>query len=158
MKRKTASRKGVAMLWAVLVMLMVALISSGIVIISRVYYLREQDENYQVQAKLYAESAIELIQSDIVGGSTDYVSNSNNSQTVTVEFPDATNWTCYVTISHSVVDTSATDPCNSGIIYLTAKVFRNTSGGGTKELSEICAKMEWNDTTSTWVFDGYYNL
>ncbi len=145
------------MLWAVLVMLMVALISTGIIIISRIYYLREQDENYQVQAQLYAESAIDLIQSDIVSGSDTYLSDSNNSQTVTVTFPDASNWTCYVTISHSVVDTSSGTPENSGIIYLTAKVWRSTTSGSEKELSEVCAKMEYT-SSSGWKFVGYYNL
>ncbi|MCD7959501.1 MAG: hypothetical protein LUF89_08530 [Ruminococcus sp.] len=158
MKQKTSSCKGVAMLWAVLVMLMVALIASGIIIVSRVYYVREQDENYSVQAQMYAESAIELIQSEIVGNNTTYISNTNNSQTVTVEFPDASNWICTVTISHSAVDVSASDPTQSGIIYLTVKVARNTSGSGTKELSEVCAKMKWSDTANEWVFDGYYNL
>ena len=53
------------MLWAVLVMLMISLISSGVIFLGRAYYMQERKENYRIQAKLYAESAIDLIQTDI---------------------------------------------------------------------------------------------
>lgn len=65
MKRKTAQRNGSAILWAVLVMLMISLISAGIILVDRMYFMREQEENNRLQAKFYAESAIELVQSDI---------------------------------------------------------------------------------------------
>ena len=66
MKRKTAQRNGTAILWAVLVMLMISLISAGIILVDRMYYMREQEENNRVQAKFYAESAITLVQQDIL--------------------------------------------------------------------------------------------
>ena len=66
MKRKTAQRNGAAILWAVLVMLMISLISAGIILVDRMYYMREQEENNRVQAKFYAESAITLVQQDIL--------------------------------------------------------------------------------------------
>lgn len=44
MKRKTAQRNGSAILWAVLVMLMISLISAGIILVDRMYFMREQEE------------------------------------------------------------------------------------------------------------------
>lgn len=179
MKQKNMYRKGAAMLWAVLVMLMIAIISSGIIFVSRIYYVREQNENYQLQAQMYAESAIEIIGDDIVHHQTDddyskYVSADNSTRTYTFAFPDASNWNCTVTVSHSVVDMSEVpeitgesedDKKNrqmlsqkkSGQIYLTARVTRRTSGGKV-QLAEVCAKMSCDDSSKQWSFDGYYNL
>ncbi|MCD8220489.1 MAG: hypothetical protein LUC50_09355 [Ruminococcus sp.] len=164
MKTKTASRKGTAMLWAVLVMLMISLISGCIVFVDHIYYVREQEENYQVQAQLYAESAIELIRDDIIKEGQDdgsgtayespYVSADNTTETVEVQFPDASNWTCTVTISHSVVDSNHAR--TTGTIYLTAKVTRDTTGGENLTLAEVCAKIHCE--SGTWTFDGYYAL
>ncbi|MGN1404179.1 MAG: hypothetical protein ACI4XB_07650 [Ruminococcus sp.] len=183
MKKKFVSRKGSAMLWAVLVMLMISLISAGIIFISRVYYVREQEESNRYQAKLYAQSAIALISDDIqLEGkekngvnpySSPYVSETNSTETVTVVFPEAENWTCTVTISHSVVDVPSGPSSalteeqikkarTSGEIYLTAKVSRKTTGKNADnknimlELSEVCAKMQYKD--GGWKFLGYYNL
>lgn len=160
MRNKTANRKGAAMLWAVLVMLMISVISSGIIFIDHIYFSRERDENYQMQARLYAESAIELVADDIQNTPDSiYVSSSNQSKTHTVEFPDADNWTCHITVSHSLVDTSSEETRKkSGEIYLTANVTRTTSGGNQLELSEVCAKMSWNKISEQWEFEGYYNL
>lgn len=173
MKKKFVSRKGSAMLWAVLVMLMISLISAGIIFISRVYYVREQEESNRYQAKLYAESAIALISDDIekhqeptdpsdpsTGYLSKYISTSNSTETVELIFPNAENWTCKVTISHSVVDTSSSDAVarTSGEIYLTAKVTRLTPGGKDLELAEVCAKMANPPETDKWNFEGYYNL
>jgi hypothetical protein len=163
MKKNSQCRKGTAILWAVLVMLMISLLTAGIIFISRVYYLREQNENYKYQARLYAESAIELISGEIEtnGDTSNFVSSTNSTQTVTITFPDAPNWTCIVTVNHSVVNT--TDPKNSGKIYLTAKVTRHVPEDKdgkekTLELSEVCARMTYDKSHSKWIFDGYYNL
>lgn len=82
MKRKTAQRNGAAILWAVLVMLMISLISAGIILVDRMYYMREQEENNRVQAKFYAESAITLVQQDILkeGTVTDETTGGNLSE------------------------------------------------------------------------------
>ena len=53
------------MLWAVLVMLMISLISSGVIFLGRAYYMQERKENYRIQANLYAETAIDMILTDI---------------------------------------------------------------------------------------------
>lgn len=169
MKKKRVSFKGTAMLWAVLVMLMISLISAGIILISRVYYVREQEESNRYQAKLYAESAIELISADIqregdvledgTSYQSPYVSTSNSTETVKIMFPNAENWTCTVTISHSVVDTSTEASARiSGEIYLTAKVTRHTPGGNDLELAEVCAKMTNPTSTDRWSDKVYYNL
>lgn len=177
MKKKFVSRKGSAMLWAVLVMLMISLISAGIIFINRIYFVREQEENNRYQAKLYAESAIELISDDIekegkllddgTQYSSPYVSASNSTDTVKINFPGAENWTCTVTISHSVVELPPSPTPTeeeirkartSGEIYLTAKVTRSTTGGNELELAEVCAKMTNPTSTDIWNFDGYYNL
>ena len=136
MKRKTAQRNGAAILWAVLVMLMISLISAGIILVDRMYYMREQEENNRVQAKFYAESAITLVQQDILkeGTVTDettgatyqsiFVSDGNTAETFTISLPDAGNWKCTVTVNHSVVNDSETDANKrrlSGEIYLTAR-------------------------------------
>lgn len=155
MKLKSKMRKGVAMMWATLVVLMVTLLSAGILMVSRIYYMREQNANLSMQAQIYAESAIDIIQKDIVSGSTTYVSSSNSTQTVTVAFPDATTWDCTVTVSHSVVDEQK--PTRSGIIYLTCNVSRTATSGEAIQLSEVCAKLSC-DRSGTWAFDGYYNL
>ena len=42
-------------------MLMISLISAGIILVDRMYFMREQEENNRLQAKFYAESAIELV-------------------------------------------------------------------------------------------------
>lgn len=157
-------------------MLMISLISTGIIFIDRAYYVREQEENYRCQAKFYAESAIELVQTDICKEGTGdpayqsmYVSAENSTKTFYLTFPDAENWTCSVTVNHSVVLTANNDSPTpeevkkareSGEIYLTAKVTRGTTNGGTKELSEVCAKMKYNDAEGSkgWEFVGYYNL
>ena len=106
MKRKTAQRNGAAILWAVLVMLMISLISAGIILVDRMYYMREQEENNRVQAKFYAEFAITLVQQDILkeGTVTDettgatyqsiFVSDGNTAETFTISLPDAGNWKC----------------------------------------------------------------
>lgn len=115
MKRKSVSRKGVAMLWAVLVILMVAMLSAGIIMVCRAYYSRELDENYRVQAQLLAEDAIELVSSQIEAGYTneddsvneiyqDLVSDVDGTYTIDVDFEEDSNWDCKVTISHSGVN------------------------------------------------------
>ncbi len=161
MKQAKNCRRGSAMLWSVMVMLMIAIIVSGIIMISRLYFTRERDENYQLQAQLYAESAVEIIRDDIVGNQelSAYVSDSNTTNTYTLEFPDASNWDCTVTVSHSVVNLSSDETKKkSGQIYLTARVMRETSGGKKLEMAEVCAKMHFDDATNKWEFDGYYNL
>ena len=161
MKRKTAQRNGAAILWAVLVMLMISLISAGIILVDRMYYMREQEENNRVQAKFYAESAITLVQQDILkeGTVTDettgatyqsiFVSDGNTAETFTISLPDAGNWKCTVTVNHSVVNDSETDA---------AKVTRNTAGSGEKELSEVCGKLSVPANATQWRWDGYYQL
>lgn len=160
MKQKMTVRNGAAMLWAVLVMLMIAIISSGIILISRLYYVREQEENYQLQAQLYAESAVEIVSNDILSGSLTYLTENNVTKTYDIQFPDVTNWECVLTVSHSVVNMSegvtAEEKKNSGEIYLTAKVSRETPGGKKLELASVCARMTYRN--HNWVFDGYYNL
>lgn len=173
MKRKTAQRNGSAILWAVLVMLMISLISAGIILVDRMYYMREQEENNRVQAKFYAESAITLVQQDILkeGTVTDeatgatyqsiFVSDGNTAETFTISLPDAGNWECTVTVNHSVVNDSETDANKrrlSGEIYLTARITRNTAGSGEKELSEVCGKLSVPANATQWRWDGYYQL
>ena len=88
-----------------------------------------------------------------------YVSAGNTAETFTISFPDAANWTCTVTVNHSVVNDSESDVNKkrlSGEIYLTAKVTRNTSGGGEKELSEVCAKLAVKN--NIWQLIGFYHL
>ena len=163
MKRKTAQRNGTAILWAVLVMLMISLISAGIILV----------ENNRVQAKFYAESAITLVQQDILkeGTVTDeatgatyqsiFVSDGNTAETFTISLPDAENWECTVTVNHSVVNDSETDANKrrlSGEIYLTARITRNTAGSGEKELSEVCGKLSVPASATQWRWDGYYQL
>lgn len=155
------------MLWAVLVMLMISLISSGVIFLGRAYYMQERKENYRIQAKLYAESAIDLIQTDICknGASSAYVTSDNATKTYMITFPDAGNWDCVVTVNHSMVVTSSggdgtENPDaskNMGEIYLTAKVTRKTTGGKAEELAQVCAKLTNYDGTG-WVFAGYYHL
>ncbi len=174
MKCKTAQRNGSAILWAVLVMLMISLISAGVILVDRMYFMREQEENNRLQAKFYAESAIELVQSDIckegqeekdasgnpVTYQSVYVSESNTAVTYTILFPDAENWTCTVTVNHSVVNPSS--PRTTGEIYLTAKVTRKTTGKDKdnntieKELAEVCAKMKAE--SGSWQPAVYYHL
>lgn len=159
MKRKTAQRNGAAILWAVLVMLMISLISAGIILVDRMYYMREQEENNRVQAKFYAESAITLVQQDILKEGT--VTDETTAETFTISLPDAGNWKCTVTVNHSVVNDSETDANKrrlSGEIYLTAKVTRNTAGSGEKELSEVCGKLSVPANATQWRWDGYYQL
>ena len=143
MKRKTAQRNGAAILWAVLVMLMISLISAGIILVDRMYYMREQEENNRVQAKFYAESAITLVQQDIL-----------KEGTVTDETTGAT----YQSIFVSDGNTDANKRRLSGEIYLTAKVTRNTAGSGEKELSEVCGKLSVPANAIQWRWDGYYQL
>lgn len=156
MKQKSKMRKGVAMMWATLVVLMVSLLSAGILMISRIYYMREQNANLSMQAQIYAESAIDIIQKEIVSGSENFVSTTNNTNTAQVTFPDLPNWDCTVTISHSVVNESK--PAYSGIIYLTSNVSRTSSSGEVIQMAEVCAKLSYDDNANSWVFDGYYNL
>ncbi|MFR6495364.1 MAG: hypothetical protein ACLUOF_02225 [Ruminococcus sp.] len=121
MKRKTAQRNGSAILWAVLVMLMISLISAGIILVDRMYFMREQERKQSSPGEVLCESAIELVQSDIckegtaLTDGTDgtytsmYVSAGNTAETFTISFPDAANWTCTVTVNHSVVNDSESD-------------------------------------------------
>ena len=133
-------------------MLMISLISAGIILVDRMYYMREQEENNRVQAKFYAESAITLVQQDILkeGTVTDettgatyqsiFVSDGNTAETFTISLPDAGNWKCTVTVNHSVVNDSETDASKrrlSGEIYLTAKVTRNTAGSGERNCQKF---------------------
>lgn len=165
MKAAEANKKGAAMLWAVLSVLMITLVTAGIVFISRTYYVRERTESQKMQAELYAQSAINLIIHDIETNNenSSYVSDNNTTQTVTVEFPGADNWSCVVAINHSLVNTydeSADKSAiakKSGEIYLTAKVTRQSgSAGKVIELAEVCAKLSYNGTK--WESEGYYNL
>jgi Tfp pilus assembly protein PilX len=164
MKKQNVSRNqsGAALLWAVMSVMMVALLAAGLVVLGRTYYMRERNENNRVQAELYAQSAIDLIQADIVakGENSAYVSDNNTTETVTVAFPDVTNWTCVVSIHHSQANVSATDSSQakkSGVIYLTATVTRSAASGSAIELSEVCAKLVYK-SSSGWTFAGYYNL
>ena len=165
MKATGANKKGAAMLWAVLSVLMITLVTAGIVFISRTYYVRERTESQKMQAELYAQSAINIIQDNIVEKQEDspYVSDNNTTQTVTVEFPGAENWRCTVAINHSLVNTydesadKSTIAKKSGEIYLTAKVTRQGGASGKPiELAEVCAKLSCS--TGSWIFSGYYNL
>ena len=155
------NKKGAALMWAVAAVLLIAIVSAGIVFVCRTYYMRERNESYRLQARFYAESAIELIADDIVlkGEASDYVSDGNTTHTVDIEFPDASNWKCQVAVHHSRVNLSSDDTKRkSGDIYLTAKVTRPDGNGGQKELSEVCAKLTYDSTAGGWVFKGYYNM
>lgn len=161
MKSRSANKNGSAMLWAVLSVLMISIITAGVIFISRTYYARERDESFKMQAEFYGQSAIELIANDIEQNneSSTYVSADNTTQIVEAKFDEAPNWTCMVTINHSLVNmSSAEDAKKSGEIYLTAKVTRHSQSGKTIELAEVCAKLVCNNTTKKWEFVGYYNL
>lgn len=153
------------MLWAVLSVLLISIITAGIVLVCRTYYVREEEQNRRLQAEFYAQSAIELISDDIVknGDASSYISGGNTTDIVDVRFgegEDGTenwNWSCKVTINHSLVNES--DPKNSGIIYLTARVSRNSAAGAdTVYLAEVCYKLKYDNMNGGWTAVGYYNL
>lgn len=155
------NKKGAALMWAVVAVLLIAIVSAGIVFVCRTYYMRERNESYRLQARFYAESAIELIAEDIVQNdeASPYISDGNTTHTVDIEFPDASNWKCQVAVHHSKVNLSTPeDAKKSGDIYLTARVTRADGNGGQKELSEVCAKLSYDSTAGGWVFKGYYNM
>lgn len=157
----SSNKKGAALMWAVMAVLLIAIVTAGIVFVSRTYYIRERNESYRLQARFYAESAIELIAGDITanGDGSDYVSDGNTTHTVDVEFPDASNWKCQVAVHHSKVNLSTPeDAKKSGDIYLTARVTRSDGNGGEKELAEVCAKLSFDSTAGGWVFKGFYNM
>ncbi len=158
--KRTPNEKGAAIVWAIMSVLLISLTAAGLVFVSRTYYMREQEENHRIQARLYAESAIELIAGDITAnqeGSV-YVSEDNTTRTVDVEFPDAANWDCTVSIHHSKVNLSTPETRKkSGDIYLTARVTRESSDGKAIELSEVCARLVYQ-TGAGWTFKGFYNL
>lgn len=160
MKRNRVQRKGAAMLWAIMVMIIMALVAAGIIFVARAYYMREREENYRVQAQLFAESAIELVAKDIVTeqGASKFVVPGNATRTHNVSFPDAAGWHIVVTVNHSVVDMSdAATASTTGVIYITARVSRETGGTGDDiELAEVCYRMD--STGSAWTAGSYYVL
>lgn len=184
MKKRTSNYKGVAMIWAVLVILIISLVSAGIILVCQIYYQREKNACNELQAQFYAESAVTIIENDILNthgytdedgneltnySSSEYLSTTNSRDVYTLDFPDVSNWTVQVTVNHSCLDSSVEVPADDATDEKKKEYQMDQKNTGVlyltgtvtrsdgEVLGEACLKMKFSETAG-WQAIGWYKL
>jgi type II secretory pathway component PulK len=139
------NKSGVALIWAIIVMMVSILIVTGILMMAQVYHKRENTAILETQADYYARSGINIVSSQLTSGAFD----DELSSTSTMEFK-------YVV---EITDGEDKIPVNIIIHRNVASYQLNiestyTNPSNTNITKTVFGRMLKQD--GSWVFQGYY--
>ena len=141
---KEKNKKGVAIIWALVAMLVIVLVVTGILMMAQVFHNRENTAVIKTQADYYARSGINIISSQITSGELDSMLNDGSSTDINLVV--------------EITDGSEKIPVSIKIERKLASYQLDIQSTYTKGNIEaiVYGRMVKSEDTSKWVFDGFY--
>lgn len=139
---KEKNKKGVAIIWALVAMLVIVLVVTGILMMAQVFNKRENTAVLETQADYYARSGINIISSQITSGELDTMLNDGSSTDINLVI--------------EITDESEKIPVSIKIERKLASYQLNIQATYTKGNIEATVYGRMVKKADTWVFDGFY--
>ena len=139
---KEKNKKGVAIIWALVAMLVIVLVVTGILMMAQVFNKRENTAVLETQADYYARSGINIISSQITSGELDTMLNYGSSTDINlvVEITDDSE---KIPVSIKIDRHLASYQLNIQATYTKGNIEANVYGRMVKKADK-------------WDFDGFY--
>lgn len=139
---KEKNKKGVAIIWALVAMLVIVLVVTGILMMAQVFNKRENTAVIKTQADYYARSGINIISSQITSGELDSMLNDGSSTDINlvVEITDDSE---KIPVSIKIDRHLASYQLNIQATYTKGNIEANVYGRMVKKADK-------------WDFDGFY--
>lgn len=139
---KEKNKKGVAIIWALVAMLVIVLVVTGILMMAQVFNKRENTAVLETQADYYARSGINIISSQITSGELDTMLNDGSSTDINlvVEITDDSE---KIPVSIKIDRHLASYQLNIQATYTKGNIEANVYGRIVKKADK-------------WDFDGFY--
>lgn len=139
---KEKNKKGVAIIWALVAMLVIVLVVTGILMMAQVFNKRENTAVIKTQADYYARSGINIISSQITSGELDSMLNDGSSTDINlvVEITDGSE---KIPVSIKIERKLASYQLNIQATYTKGNIEANVYGRMVKK-------------SDKWDFDGFY--
>lgn len=139
---KEKNKKGVAIIWALVAMLVIVLVVTGILMMAQVFNKRENTAVLETQADYYARSGINIISSQITSGELDTMLNDGSSTDINlvVEITDDSE---KIPVSIKIDRHLASYQLNIQATYTKGNIEANVYGRMVKKADK-------------WDFDGFY--
>lgn len=141
---KEKNKKGVAIIWALVAMLVIVLVVTGILMMAQVFNKRENTAVIKTQADYYARSGINIISSQITSGELDTMLNDGSSTDINLVI-EITDESEKIPVSIKIDRTRAYYQLDIQSTYTKGNIEANVYG-----------RMVKSEDTSKWVFDGFY--
>lgn len=139
---KEKNKKGVAIIWALVAMLVIVLVVTGILMMAQVFNKRENTAVIKTQADYYARSGINIISSQITSGELDSMLNDGSST--------------YINLVVEITDDSEKIPVSIKIDRHLASYQLNIQATYTKGNIEANVYGRMVKKADKWDFDGFY--
>lgn len=141
---KEKNKKGVAIIWALVAMLVIVLVVTGILMMAQVFNKRENTAVIKIQADYYARSGINIISSQITSGELDTMLNDGSSTDINLVI-EITDESEKIPVSIKIERKLASYQLNIQATYTKGNIEANVYG-----------RMIKSSETNKWVFDGFY--
>lgn len=141
---KEKNKKGVAIIWALVAMLVIVLVVTGILMMAQVFNKRENTAVIKTQADYYARSGINIISSQITSGELDTMLNDGSSTDINLVI-EITDESEKIPVSIKIDRTRA---------YYQLDIQSTYTKGNIE--ATVYGRMVKNEDTSKWKFDGFY--
>ncbi len=149
---KEKNKKGVAIIWALVAMLVIVLVVTGILMMAQVFNKRENTAVIKIQADYYARSGINIISSQITSGELDEILNKKSDNNTTGSQANPINLVVEITDGSEKIPVSIKIDRTRAYYQLD---IQSTYTKGNIE-ANVYGRMVKSEDTSKWVFDGFY--
>lgn len=156
---KEKNKKGVAIIWALVAMLVIVLVVTGILMMAQVFNKRENTAVIKTQADYYARSGINIISSQITSGELDEILNKKSDEDGNYNVDQTTGSQANpINLVIEITDESEKIPVSIKIDRTRAYYQLDIQSTYTKGNIEanVYGRMVKSEDTSKWVFDGFY--
>lgn len=156
---KEKNKKGVAIIWALVAMLVIVLVVTGILMMAQVFNKRENTAVIKTQADYYARSGINIISSQITSGELDEILNKKSDNNGNYDIDQTTGSQANpINLVIEITDGSEKIPVSIKIKRKLASYQLDIQSTYTKGNIEanVYGRMVKSEDTSKWVFDGFY--
>ena len=156
---KEKNKKGVAIIWALVAMLVIVLVVTGILMMAQVFNKRENTAVIKIQADYYARSGINIISSQITSGELDEILNKKSDNNGNYDIVQTTGSQANpINLVIEITDGSEKIPVSIKIDRTRAYYQLDIQSTYTKGNIEatVYGRMVKSEDTSKWVFDGFY--
>lgn len=156
---KEKNKKGVAIIWALVAMLVIVLVVTGILMMAQVFNKRENTAVIKTQADYYARSGINIISSQITSGELDEILNKKSDEDGNYDIDQTTGSQANpINLVIEITDESEKIPVSIKIDRTRAYYQLDIQSTYTKGNIEanVYGRMVKSEDTSKWVFDGFY--